>query len=185
MLRPDETAMILEQMRQEIKKNGLADTETKTVVWDGDMEGKLSFPFDPGNGAASFLVRVSENPIALTSETFKKMTISVSDEDIEEIQDVTLVEDGPLLNILSNTGLVLGMILSQDVAEGDGVILAGVYFILYGDGAYIRSLSYEEIHPIPAEYIPPLDRLILNGADGNQYALTITDGAISVAPVTT
>lgn len=43
----------------------------------------------------------------------------------------------------------------------------------------------ETIHPIPAEYIPPLDRLILNGADGNQYALTITDGALSVAPVET
>ena len=40
-------------------------------------------------------------------------------------------------------------------------------------------------YPIPQEYIPPLDRLILNGADGKQYALTVTDGAISVAPVTT
>lgn len=38
---------------------------------------------------------------------------------------------------------------------------------------YISQVEFETIHPIPAEYIPPLDALYLNGTDGVRYKLYV------------
>ena len=190
---PAEMAMILEQARHEAKKQKLAGKTTQTITFDGNIEGKYCIPM-PGLDEESYkLVRVSEEPIDLTAETLKSLKIrTVTGEAMETKNEVTfrsVPEAGMTMvyHTYSNGDDEYRVCVVDQDFEEDGIeILAGVYFgWLYNGYMYTTSLSYEEIHPIPQEYIPPLDRLILNGADGNQYALTITDGAISVAPVTT
>ena len=45
------------------------------------------------------------------------------------------------------------------------------------------SREYEEIKPIDQKYIPPMDSITLNGADGNKYKLTVDEnGALAVNP---
>lgn len=59
-----------------------------------------------------------------------------------------------------------------------------------GDGSVVNraiglSVLAETIHHINQKFIPPLDSLTLNGADGKQYRLTIDEnGALVIAAIT-
>lgn len=181
MYRPDEMAFLTEQMRQEIKKNRPAytDKEIKTITWDGVTDGRHQIPVDD-----AMLTRVSDTFVDFEKETIIKLVGIMSEmEEVFDTFEFSRMESRGIVVLIVTTLEGSPVILSiSGNADGDG--------ISYKEGVYMRSEGYIEynaqtIHPIPAEYIPPLDRLILNGADGNQYALTITDGAISVAPVTT
>ena len=180
---PAEMAMILEQVRQEAKKIRPAHTEVKTLINDGTSPGKDFF----GNG--NLYAKVSDEPIDLST---------VIDISITENETTTTLPHNSFLyegneyshmlyfnsgsGVINENSLMLFSAFVDD--EGDGV-QKGTYALSLDAQNGISKIRYEAIHPIPQECIPPLDRLILNGADGNQYALTITDGAISVAPVTT
>ena len=195
---PAEMAMILEQARQEAKKQQRGRKEKKVITWDGDTTGKALVP-----GNVGYACKISDDPIDLSNLTLKKITVENYDSygyvssmeyagDLiysSEIPDMGIwganVIDGPAVLF---SGATLIMVVKEDMEA----LSKGVYLFYQKDGSenyfqesYVSVVEFEKIHPIPQEYIPPLDRLILNGADGNQYALTITDGAISVAPVTT
>lgn len=51
-------------------------------------------------------------------------------------------------------------------------------------GGNIRfCLEYETIHPIDQKFLPPVDSITMNGADGKQYKLTVSGGALNIAEV--
>ena len=181
MLRPEEMALLTEQMRQEIKKRQLASKEKKVIAWDGIIGDRPTIT-DTTTGA--MFAKVSDHPIEVTKDNVKRV-ILYSGEDIV-IEEVEISSSGYVTSIHALDALVC--LISHDASE-NSLVPEGIWFVYLDengiDVAFAKSLELETIHPLPAEYIPPLDRLILNGADGNQYALTITDGAISVAPVTT
>lgn len=198
MYRPDEMAFLTEQMRQEIKKNRLAYSEKKTITWDGNTEGKASIAVDD---YGPLLFKVSDTPIVITQDNIKKVTFNGNEKQTLSGDQVTVasqtLDNNATLTVvyqeLQNDGDIFQCIAVADndiYYEGTFLAEKGVY--LRNDTgtastvpSYVSCVELETIHPIPQWAIPPLDRLILNGADGNQYALTITDGAISVAPVTT
>ena len=198
MYRPDEMAFLTEQMRQEIKENRLAYSEKKTITWDGNTEGKASISVgDDGR----LLFKVSDTPIVITQDNIKKVMFNGNEKQTLSGDQVTVAsqtfDNNATLTVvyleLQNDGDIKQYIVVADndiYLEGTLLVEKGVYLWNNTGTAstvpsYVSCVELETIHPIPQEYIPPLDRLILNGADGNQYALTITDGAISVAPVTT
>ena len=45
-----------------------------------------------------------------------------------------------------------------------------------GEHSFAMISHYEKIVPIDQKYIPPLDSLILNGADGQQYVVSVDEG---------
>lgn len=196
MYRPDEMALILEQARQEVKKNQLASTgkEVKTITWDGAVDNKLMINFNDHVD----LVKISVAPIdfeksAPIKVTAQQDTVSKTFESFQVMNEEMDTGSASLVlsNELGKTALLAMSVFGTLPTESEIMYEEGLYLAKFVGGSssagYVSSLEYmaEVIHPIPQEYIPPLDRLILNGADGNQYALTITDGAISVAPVTT
>ena len=188
--------MILEQVRQEVRKNQLASAgkEVKTITWDGDTTGKVVIPDFATNRDDSSFVRVYDKFSAITKESIKRIVIDMNGVQQELPKSMyTVVEQEGLLFISDTGASIVFAILVPAGFEEIGFV-EGIYFFsgfMYtgwgtDEVAIVEiELELETIHPIPQEYIPPLDRLILNGADGNQYALTITDGALSVAPVTT
>lgn len=186
-LDPAEMALILEQVRQEAKKNRLAHTEKKVLTYDGNLDNYLAKEDMPdGVGGTRYFVKLLDSPIDLHSVTRVLLVTASGYTDMIELnQENSRVEDdgeGTGFLYVYYQGIELPVLA---VSELFGTIV--FYFdSIYGSiTCWASSVEIQTIHPIPAEYIPPLDRLILNGADGNQYALTITDGAISVAPVTT
>ena len=138
-------------------------------------------------------VKVSDVPIDFEKETPISVTVTMSGVGGEYIYyklQASTVEDidaGVILSsVLTENGECFAFSSLNNFQIEEQIFEKGLYF-LYSDSGYVSKLVYnaQTIHPLPQWAIPPLDRLILNGADGNQYALTITDGAISVAPVTT
>lgn len=191
MYRPEEVTMILEQAKQYTDSQKLWRTERKTLAFDGNPEGKESQPIEV-NGNAAVMVRVSDSPVKFTKEKIKKLSWLFAGQTVHDLSGISVVEHdatipGRIVMFTDPDGATyqLVMVVDQDLTMGEMTLSKGVYFLYVDDHSYTSLLEIEIITPIPQEYIPPLDRLILNGADGNQYALTITDGALSVAPVTT
>lgn len=165
MYRPDEMALILEQARQYTNSQQLAHTENKTISIAPD-------------DAIYFFNKASDTPIEITQENLVSLSSTTGTATAEQ---VVVHRFQPGITFVSPPeDLESAFVISVDYGATLEDLTTGVWFL-----QDIHSITTKEIHPIPQEYIPPLDRLILNGADGNQYALTITDGAISVAPVTT
>lgn len=202
MYRPDEMAMILEQVRQEAKKQQLGHIDVQKYSYNGDPSGKDQFRYPYAESKYDvFYVHISRDIFSVRQDVVKKIEATVSWNG-----EVTKTEIN-LEQLLFEGGDFGGIIFQTDgdaeladfpliLVDPEGYEDSGEY-IPKGISVrcvniqdenieqYISLIETQTIHPIPQEYIPPLDRLVLNGADGNQYALTITDGAISVAPVTT
>ena len=51
----------------------------------------------------------------------------------------------------------------------------------FGYCSYIEFA--ETVHPIDPKYLPPVDSITMNGADGKQYKLTVSGGALNIAEV--
>ena len=197
MLRPDEMATILELAKEYTDSQQLGRKKTTRLTFNGDAAGRPSFN-DPGGGTEFSWVNISDTPISFSPETLKKIEITTVHNGVSYVNELDLstifIEGGDGGGIIFESGVheqyPIAYVFQEELREGDLVFPKGVNVRCgnyTSDNAYdyISLIQIQTIHPIPAEYIPPLDRLILNGADGNQYALTITDGAISVAPVTT
>lgn len=77
---------------------------------------------------------------------------------------------------LTDEGITVPMVLS---IQGMGTV------ILATDASYVSEITFAEtIHTIDPKYIPTLDALTLNGADGKQYTLTVDDtGALAVTAI--
>lgn len=60
----------------------------------------------------------------------------------------------------------------------------GLYGYAQPGFGYLSYVEFAEtVHPIDQKYIPPVDSLTMNGADGKRYKLTVNNGSISVAEV--
>lgn len=182
MYRPDEMALILEQAKQYTDSQRLAHTETKTLLKQTEI---LVEATDEGNVFYKEPhIVFFENGMLLTviwdGVRYKNTSELVQPDDTI---NAVFVGNRSIMGLGENTGEPYLIVCFEQTDLSDvrkyNAIVSAV------PGSHTLTIMQETIHPIPQEYIPPLDRLILNGADGNQYALTITDGAISVAPVTT
>ena len=197
MLRPEEMAFLLEQTRQETKKNQLASTEKKRLECD-HLSGKHGLPIYLFGIP---VIKMSEEPIKITKDSITRIA-ALGTDDYEQnngnvdLSGIFVLDDGPLRYIGHETEDTYPWITiaGEDVATDEGVIEKGTYFTIFGYSGfpeektgffYVTLLEYKEIHPIPKEYIPPLDRLILNGTDGKQYALSVdSSGQLVVEEVT-
>lgn len=79
---------------------------------------------------------------------------------------------------------------SFDFGDGNLITLptAGMYLFM---SASVDSLTnhfkleftWGTVKTIDPKFIPPMDSIILNGADGKQYKLTVSGGALNIAEV--
>lgn len=170
---PAEMAMILEQVRQEVKKHQLGSTEPgKIYTFDGDMDGKVIT-----NGC----VKISDTPMDLTLLT--KATLTIHPDIVEEFgtsyveyTDIVVLEETAYGQVAFSDEIQLAVSVKE---PGTDFPVSGLYVVVdtmdEGKlGAWISELKFSKvIHPIPQEYIPPLDALYLNGTDGVRYKLYV------------
>lgn len=181
MLKPDEMAFLTEQLRQEIKKNQLASTEKKRLECDY-LSGKHGLPIYPFGIP---VIKMSEEPIKITKDSITRIA-ALGTDDYEQnngnvdLSGIFVLDDGQLRYIGHETEDTYPWITiaGEDVATDEGVIEKGTYFTIFGYNGfpegktgffYVTLLEYKETHPIPQEYIPPLDALYMNGTDGVRY----------------
>lgn len=157
MYRPDEMALILEQARQEAKKQQLGSIEPgKAFTFDGDSTGKTV---------------VGDIYVKISGETL----------DIGNVASFTFTNNGKktvvtsdMFDIIDGTTIFVGadeFVFTPP--EGVG-LESGLYVLCYSADSFVSRVEFTDIiHPIPQEYIPPLDRLILNGTDGVRYKLYV------------
>ena len=180
---PAEIALILEQAKHEAKKKQLASKEQNVITWDGNTEGKKELPA----GDNIVLYKVSDAPVKITKDNVKKILLNdgrTADQIAEEQNGTISVasqsdENGATLTAVA---VVAGAYTTQFVAVADDdmysdgilVIEKGVYFLgIEKTGVFVSAIELETIHPIPQEYIPPLDALYMNGTDGVKYKLYV------------
>lgn len=75
--------------------------------------------------------------------------------------------------------------ITIDGSYGQVTLTPGIWIYQnHNDDFTIRELlgeTKENVYPIPQKYIPALDSIVLNGADGKQYSLTVdANGQLSV-----
>ena len=149
----------------------IAYDEKTAITWDGNTDGltsiaPLGFP----------MYRVSDKliPPGAVQATMADGRV-LPDMASEPLPGVVLAAEGMLISAKAG-----------EYAEGDMVISipeSGTYFAKPNSDNFVISVSFETIHPIDPKYIPPVDSLTMNGADGKQYKLTVNNGAISVSEV--
>lgn len=132
--------------------------------------------------------------------------------DFFNMKYVLLSKDVPDLHSIAKAVCIAGTAQQVEYAKGDftfkenygaeginavlvsfGGVIAPVVLSVEGQGLYgfatpgVGYLSYvefaETIVPIDPKYLPPVDSITMNGADGKQYKLTVSGGALNIAEV--
>lgn len=168
-MNPIDQAILQDEIRQALnalfKSGQVGRAETKTV---------LSAPLDNG---------MLQREPGIELEEGEKYNVSLDSGDYEAVCKSHSF-DG------ENTFYYLGdmAMYYPDVFESTGesfLVAADEAFIMAMDtnrGGYIRVRS-ETIHPIDQKFLPPVDIITMNGADGKQYKLTVSGGALNIAEV--
>ena len=162
----------------------LASSETKTITWDGNSDNHEILDLED-----IVFVKIYDEPIdnnkvtevevsftgaevgVVTHNIFQKESMEWSEEGIGKILTISL---GDYVDY-SVPGIL--MIITEDV---EGWCTKGVYALLIG-AFWVSKIITETIHPIDPKYIPAMDSITLNGADGKQYEVTVdANGALSV-----
>ena len=154
--------------------------------------------------------RVLDTPITLTSENFKSVTMGVFwPNNINTVLEYSQEKGNASIRAVDEMGGAICLfctdpdgkpveypivaIFEQDFpAELAGVdISKGVYFYTaddaVGNEAFIIKidLEYKTTSTIDQKFIPPMDSIILNGADGKQYKLSVNESGELVTEATT
>lgn len=175
-MRPDEMTAILEQVKDYTNSQRLGYIGKKIITWDGDTAGKVIIESELGNAC-----KISDAPIDTSHLTLKRIILTGTDGtnyvewDIFDVVSVESIPEYGLFGITGGTGVTFFAVVHQDSEMfSKGVYL---YFTTHSSGLleYISLVEFEELHPIPAEYIPPLDALILNGADGSKHKIYVDE----------
>ena len=112
------------------------------ITWDGDTTGKVS-----ADVSSYTYYKVSD--MTPSSDELIGATVTYNDGYTETlIQDWITSLDGALF---SDFGCVC---VQPGTYYGTTFTEAGTYFIDYGDGEYVSSLSFGSVVPIPEQYIP-------------------------------
>lgn len=166
-------AMIMEQTKQYTDSQRLGRVEKKIISWDGSTEGR--------HDIGGIFFQVSDTPFDTKNESIKRV-VDIRD-GVQNEYDSFKIEAIPTPNgvtvtvvsyYLPDGGLDEAFYSVPDTFDMEGVVFhKGIYFYGPDENLYITRVETEVIHPIPAEYIPPLDALYLNGTDGVRYKLYV------------
>lgn len=88
----------------------------------------------------------------------------------------------------TNSEIIIAISSSVDIPDETGNLLAGGTYLLCGEAEKelvdSAQLTVETIHPIDPKYLPALDSITLNGADGKQYKLAVDEsGALAATAI--
>jgi hypothetical protein len=181
---------------EELKKSGGVGHTEKAygkLTYDGNDDGK----FVIGEPGTEQLVKVSDTPI--DANGIKRATFCVP-EDADGFPKeypspgVTMIVETVGADEFGANGTIVvieyelgGLPVCFVVPNGTDDFPTGTYFCQLGGGVvYTASIEYETetIHPIDPKYIPALDSLTLNGADGKQYKLAVDEsGALAATAI--
>lgn len=172
---PAEMALILEQANQEAKKNRLAYTEKKVLTYDGNLDNYLVKEDMPdGVGGTRYLIKLLDTAIDLYSVTRVLLVTASGYSDMIELSG----ENSRIENDSEGTGFLYvyyqGIELPVLAVSKHLGTITFYFDSIYGSiTCWAGSVEIQTIHPIPQEYIPPLDALYLNGTDGVRYKLYV------------
>lgn len=161
----------------------LSKVEKTIFTWNGDTTGKtiVEGGEEDNNGC-----KISDNLIDAEKAKLVKLRLfhdksgmELDIEDIYESKELLPLAYGFKAGGLEENKTLLS-IFYQDMAG----VSKGVY-LGYGDGWYVSYAEFETIHPIDQKFIPPVDSIILNGADGKQYRLSVNESGELVTEATT
>ena len=172
MLRPEEMAFLTEQMRQEIKKQSLAHTERRALVFTGALDDMHT------SGDGTYIAKVTDEIIDLASVVRITAQTAAQPMQFDVTAENSRMEDlggGVYMLFCQYMGMEFPTVMTategSNVVSGSGTYVMG--FDMDGFLGWISRVDLETIYPIPQEYIPPLDALYLNGTDGVRYKLYV------------
>ena len=163
-------AILQDEIRQALnalfKNRQVGRTETKTVLSAPLVEAEFE----------------SESGIKL--EEGKKYTVSLDSGDYEAVCKSHSFDGENTFYYLGDIAILWEQF---EPTEDSFLVVGNEAFVIAMDtneGNYIRVQS-ETICPIDQKYIPALDSLTLNGADGKQYRLSVNESGELVTEATT
>lgn len=152
---------------------------------EGDM-----FYFDgniTGLEAIDVLVRVSDKSVDLRKiKSVQLVTVTNGEVTGTDTFNKFTVEGEGLVTMLiaDETGAPYVVNVSEDY-ELEGTMVHRGFYVFAQDLGFVKSyvscVDMKTIHPIDPKYIPALDSITLNGADGKQYKLAINESGTLVA----
>lgn len=175
-MNPIDRAIILDEAKQYTNSQRIAYMEGQAdITFDGNIEGKEIIP-------GSSLVKVSDTAYDLT----KVKTVT---QRLNNGTYVTLAADAFTFEGAEGAAYLLygndvGVVSSQKgsiLDEDSGIV--GTFVLAVGS-TWISKVEFAKtIHPIDQKFLPPVDSITMNGADGKQYKLTVSGGALNIAEV--
>ena len=125
-------------------------------------------------------VKVSGEPLDLSSVT--KIVHYENESEVESDLSSAHVGYGSYTGIEGLTIDNIPYIVSVS-GENEWGLGVGLWF-LDCEGLRVERVEYTAVHTIDPKYIPALDALVLNGADGKQYKVTVDElGALAVTAI--
>ncbi len=175
-------------------KSGGAGYEEVTpsidIEWDGNGDGLTACIGDGG-----YYIWYKLSDIAPTDEQLKQATLRFPAYGGDVVQPITeeiwagMVEQGLVADdwVMSGFGMVIRKPNTYVELVDTLFTETGSYFLKNEDGAYCSRLSIpstKTIHPIDPKFIPVMDSLVLNGADGKQYKIAVdASGALTATAI--
>lgn len=174
-MKPEEVALILGEAKRYTDSQRLAYSSKPVYTFNGDTTGKVQ---------VEEYIKISDDTPDLTQIT--KVVAFGQDGFHGEITGDDLTITNQSSNGWDEQDARIGeQIFIIVISNSSYELVPNGLYVLSLDSGYISKIEFSEtIHPIPAEYIPPLDHLILNGLDGKQYKLTVDEsGALTTTEV--
>ena len=190
----DLTTIALEKQYTDSQRLGHIDQATLTfdgTVDESKVDAWLGLVF--GGDDNGIFVKVSDAPLPI--EYVKTVTIGFYK---EVPPDLTLDASKFLVELVdkeafpgfwmlldtSHTRAYVFVVETAIVIEEEGTIPItlnpGTYYFVHRGGYYTKTVECETVHQIDAKFIPALDSLTMNGADGKQYKLAVDENGALV-----
>lgn len=154
--------------------------KTYKAEWDISMgiEGRPSIG---GGSVNDDVIFISE--LVPDMEDIKNGTIEMEAQGQKATFPISMLsvrENGPYAYNIEDSGMVIALVV-KSVISADAPV--GIYVNeRFLQGTYVAIFWDEKtVHPIDPKYIPTLDYLTLNGADGKQYKVTVNESGVLTA----
>lgn len=165
-MNPIDQAIIQADVLKVLEQSGRVGRTTKTVLdFNGDTSGIV---------VEDDLVFISTEVYDLTKLERVVYTTNTGAKTIVEKENIIVID-------MDGNGQVAQTSDGTYVAVAQYGFGTGVYCT---DALWVSRLEFAKtIHPIDPKFLPPVDSITMNGADGKQYKLTVSGGALNIAEV--
>lgn len=169
------------------EKAGYASWDSGSITFDGDVSDKLNIPASELGFEVSNVSYVRFSEKSFPAKNIKQVGVRYANSTSTLLEEFDITDMGEASFVFVKGDNIAPLLFIVDADTDMHGIFARVAW--KGDamdsiGAYVNYISghiTENVHPIDPKYIPAMDSITMNGADGKQYKVAVDASGVLTA----